>query len=634
LDENQEEIHQYAYEGPISGAMMGLKDEFIPKENYSTFYIKSELYTDGQLVDSVEMKYDCNEIDPNQCPKSILKNKDVDKNEQWILMVVAGIVVLILFIVVIYFSARKKKEINLLIFGLIIGTSCMFFGGINRAEAKSVVWSDTWPTFRILDGYFMFAPQVSVQYNATLFNESIWTSITDGSSVAVGTKFELETLHYNTDIAWSATGGYSDTPYGYWTASAGQPVQSSQLCRDGLIFVQSYDDTQWFWSYPNLSVNPPISTITYSGTASLSCDASKTHCTINSPGTINVNIGFPETYAKWWFGARDWNGVNYDSCRLFGAFSTPTIPNQSISFNFSASSVPVNKPPSTPIISGPSTGVINTNYNFSMVSIDPEGNALRYYVFWSNDAGDAWLPSQIIPPVFPAPSGVSQSVVHQWILSGNKVLAIAACDASNCSEFAYHNIAISNSSYSCTGTIPTDATVVIGDNTNLVADTPISVVVADTISKCEYTCNSGFVKSGNTCVPITYSCTGAIPTDATLIAGDDIGLVADTPISVVTADTLAKCEYTCNAGFVKSGNVCVPCSHVSYICNSSSTGNVCDGTTNCGSTITTINRTCFDIDSCGVASAVAQALCGTSCEDEIETCTCSGVDYNWKEVAP
>ena len=53
-------------------------------------------------------------------------------------------------------------------------------------------------------------------------------------------------------------------------------------------------------------------------------------------------------------------------------------------------------------------------------------------------------------------------------------------------------------------------------------------------------------------------CTGVAPSNAALCAGDDSGLVADTPRTLVAACTLnIKCEYTCDAGFNLNGGICV-----------------------------------------------------------------------------
>lgn len=50
-------------------------------------------------------------------------------------------------------------------------------------------------------------------------------------------------------------------------------------------------------------------------------------------------------------------------------------------------------------------------------------------------------------------------------------------------------------------------------------------------------------------VPTTYSCIGTTPENASLIAGDNIGLSKNVTKALVSTNTSAKCEYRCNEGF-------------------------------------------------------------------------------------
>ena len=60
---------------------------------------------------------------------------------------------------------------------------------------------------------------------------------------------------------------------------------------------------------------------------------------------------------------------------------------------------------------------------------------------------------------------------------------------------------------------------------------------------------------------VVYSCTGTIPTNASLCSGDDAGLLGNISRSAVSSCTTAtKCEYTCASGYMPSGGSCVPVS--------------------------------------------------------------------------
>lgn len=127
----------------------------------------------------------------------------------------------------------------------------------------------------------------------------------------------------------------------------------------------------------------------------------------------------------------------------------------------------------------------------------------------------------------------------------------------------------------CTGTDPANATMCTGDNTALSSNTAKTLAASCGTPKCEFTCNSGYVKSGNTCIPIVYTCTGTDPANATLCSGDDTGLSADTAKSVATSCGTPKCEFTCNSGYVKSGNTCIPACTAGQVWNGSACVSAC-----------------------------------------------------------
>lgn len=115
-----------------------------------------------------------------------------------------------------------------------------------------------------------------------------------------------------------------------------------------------------------------------------------------------------------------------------------------------------------------------------------------------------------------------------------------------------------STAFNCTGSAPANATLCAGDDAGLTADTARILVAACTAAKCEYTCDSGFIQSGSTCIPQTFSCTGPVPADATLCAGSDTGLTADTPRTLAASCTGEKCAYTCDSGFELVAGTCSP----------------------------------------------------------------------------
>jgi hypothetical protein len=65
-----------------------------------------------------------------------------------------------------------------------------------------------------------------------------------------------------------------------------------------------------------------------------------------------------------------------------------------------------NLSPNKPIISGPTTGKINTEYTFSFVATDPEGNNISYFIDWGDGTNSEWSSRY--------PSGEIYAAAHSW----------------------------------------------------------------------------------------------------------------------------------------------------------------------------------------------------------------------------
>ena len=137
------------------------------------------------------------------------------------------------------------------------------------------------------------------------------------------------------------------------------------------------------------------------------------------------------------------------------------------------------------------------------------------------------------------------------------------CDGidNNCNNLIDENnvCAVIPPTFSCTGATISNAQLCADDDTGLTANTTRSLTSSCTTVKCEYTCSSGFTKSGNECavIPPTFSCTGATISNAQLCADDNKNLLVDTTRSLANSCTDAnKCEYICPSGYTKSGNSC------------------------------------------------------------------------------
>jgi hypothetical protein len=268
-DQNGKVFHEYRYDGDITSAMMGLKDDFIPKKNYDKFSIIAELSQGGKVIDSVKMEYDCKDIDPSKClPKFGIEDA---------VSIALGLV-LLFSIVILYSAIRKRDHKIVIVAGVFIVLS---IGGLyflmNNKNAKAG-WGDPhnwggntgekYVAFDTTINGVMYAnpfydtgtqkgdirgidkkypvlsnTQVGIVYN-------VHTEKADGSLLQNGAnlhpgdtiRFVFES-HKRQDINWYGTGGAMDSPYGYWKSNLGV-VLSGNICKSGNLINFGVCDEQ------------------------------------------------------------------------------------------------------------------------------------------------------------------------------------------------------------------------------------------------------------------------------------------------------------------------------------------------------------------------------------------------------
>jgi Peptidase family M28 len=80
----------------------------------------------------------------------------------------------------------------------------------------------------------------------------------------------------------------------------------------------------------------------------------------------------------------------------------------------------LNNPPVTPVLTGPTSGVINQAYNLSVVTTDAEGEDVYYFIEWGDSQVNEW--------VGPYRSGVTAVITHQWNKKGIYTIMAKAKD--------------------------------------------------------------------------------------------------------------------------------------------------------------------------------------------------------------
>ena len=84
-----------------------------------------------------------------------------------------------------------------------------------------------------------------------------------------------------------------------------------------------------------------------------------------------------------------------------------------------------NHRPTAPYVTGPNSGKIGVEYNWTFVSTDPEENNITYYIDWADECGGAEWHG-------PYPSGEEVAILsHTWSSRGDYVITAKAKDTND-----------------------------------------------------------------------------------------------------------------------------------------------------------------------------------------------------------
>lgn len=108
-DRDGKVIHEYRYEGDISGAMSGYGEKFTPTSNINYAFLTATLERNGVIVEQVKTEYDCKVIDPSSClPEEGIGVFDWLKNNA--VVAVLSVVILLLTAGIIAFLIKRRRH--------------------------------------------------------------------------------------------------------------------------------------------------------------------------------------------------------------------------------------------------------------------------------------------------------------------------------------------------------------------------------------------------------------------------------------------------------------------------------------------------------------------------------------------
>jgi outer membrane protein assembly factor BamB len=205
-----------------------------------------------------------------------------------------------------------------------------------------------------------------------------------------------------------------------WKFATGDAAETSPaIAQDGTIYVGSYNGLL-FSIAPNGTENWRFQT----GDGIYSSPAIDTYGIIYCGSYDGYLYALnPDGTLRWTFDAGD----SIESSVAIGADGTiyiaaqfePSGSQSSYTYLYALELIN-NSSPSTPTIDGTSSGKAKQNYNYTIVSTDPEGNNISYYVNWGDGTNTGWIG--------PYTSGEEQTVNHTWNKKGTYTIQVKAKD--------------------------------------------------------------------------------------------------------------------------------------------------------------------------------------------------------------
>lgn len=664
-------IHSYTYQGGVTGAMMGVKDDFTPSDTYVDFTLTATLKNKGNVVEEVTEKYSCKDIDPSLCPKRGLMIDSASGADRGVIMAVVLTLLALLALLgwKIWKDRRRGNGSGMMpvLFAMLFA-GALLFGGAGEAEAKSTSvqrtflggfyyqvtsssWTSTYPWFLGLVN-----PSITGLYHANVYNEDTNALIPHNSSVPVGTRLRFETTLG--EISFSGTGKSSDTPFGVWKADAGFPDGPTYLYNScawpggpcfpfrgaGCSPQFLTTDNGFYKIYTPLSVHPPIPTIFRDSASAARLSCSGNVCTVSAPGAINTDFIFPETYGKFWYEYTTsptnpnqgypgchipWDIVsmkfsenpelNYNNNPNFPAINPSGNPDSfsvpSATITYSLIATQSNALPASPDIKGsadmsvpaPLSGASGSPVAFHFLSTDPDTDTIRYGIDWDNNNSV----DQWVPSSGYVNSGTSQTASRTWANPGVYTFKVLAQDSKGGdSGWRSHTITISN---------PVPIPVITGFTA-----TPAFIVTGNSSTLAWTTTNA------QSC----WISGGGIDSWTTVPNGNrNVSPVSTTTYSLECWNSASVSSGVRTATVTVTAAACVPT--YSYVCLQ--TGGNCTAAT-CGQTLATAPD-CVKINSCGGQSSVLPSECvsnGVACSGGSVACPACPPSStgNWMEVMP
>lgn len=107
-------IHEYTYQGGVTGAMMGVADTFTSQDNYGKVTLTTTLKRNGEAIDTVTQTYDCSQLSTT-CPTKKPNAATTNTSSSTTNTLLVAVVILLIVIGAFFWYRQRQTRDNIIV---------------------------------------------------------------------------------------------------------------------------------------------------------------------------------------------------------------------------------------------------------------------------------------------------------------------------------------------------------------------------------------------------------------------------------------------------------------------------------------------------------------------------------------
>lgn len=398
-------LDEYRYNGVVTGAMMAVKDSFTPEYTPNRILLSAEIEHNGEITDSAEILYDCQDIDAGGCATESGTSAGDSQNRMLvtILTIVSAIVSVLLIGLILWRVFGGRNALRSILLLCVLGG----IGGGLFAAQPADAWVGQSSSWSHTDGYtfrgardYGYAVGSDVYVGGRVNTTIRWRAYAERQGhLMQGDTVRFSTPCRNSDISWFMTGDFWDSPYGFCTNTLSYPSNNKYKTTT----INSGENHE-----AEAAVGFLRPDVTITGSGSMSCSGNT--CTATGAGPGRVTVKYEATKMAVFF--KEFYYSDRRATVHIRSRDVTNVPSRTFTFNYNAESTNTN--PNTPSLSCPSNLTTGQSGDFTFQGTDPDGDTIRYQIDWLNNGSYVLSPNNGSY----VSSGSTRNESYQWNNAG------------------------------------------------------------------------------------------------------------------------------------------------------------------------------------------------------------------------